>query len=962
MATEEMTRIAAIKKAGAPLQCGRPLCFNDRSLDLIEASAFMKRGIGTLIQKSLNRFDDSEVTNLLKSLPMEPGQEITLDLFKRVVQASSGAVLNERDATMVYERGRNVLQTYIETDRVSPFNTSALWNLLREMLRKQLLLAFLSRELSTSDSFLTTAPPFMLESKRTKSLASINASTEPTVTTRSTEGGLVQSERLLLISTSDELPVVNPGPGRTKKLTKKYKTTGSKSYNSTQLSKSLTRTVASELSGEFNDCEKAKKRINKDISSQMSAVTQEMALATNFTSAKAFATHMGARKMETVVLFNQIIRRKKEVLEKWKAFVKFCDNKVQAEKFLKAMGTYRISNAIQSSIDAKIKRGLNRFVECKEWFSDMERYAAVYEIQRYWRGGLGRAAVRKLHRGLVVTQMARLFRGYVARKNVKVLIYEHKKDRTATILARWWTKLKLTRLMRKIRAGMRQKKYIVILQRVYRGHCARCWVIATQLIERRKRGVLKIQCMFRWNRAIKKVMKLRDQNRVQRAVHLILKSVRMLVARRRVALLRERHGCAALIQYAHFCSLARYVVMLRRRTRAALMFQTIVRGHLGRIRYKKIHNVRRNFNQKKLDALDRICPIVLGYNVRRILGPKLREIHRIRNCGAKTLQQFMDAFVKGRFARRLVHKMRARRDAEIARKKEVARVAAMREKAALDIQRCFRGMHGRRLFRARVKEWQMSHTRYHLKESIYHRLRELYEADQEAFHHPYCATIQSRWRGYKARIRVYQVRRFVNAKKLQRCWRRYVAICAAQVLVMKLRAYHKRRREAAIPLQCMIRKFIAKCVLRRHHMQALVLWYLNEIKKQGMTGRALTNFRLRKREEARRERSALLIQKTFRGLLGRRTFKKRYKALARRRAILDKNKHIRGSIKIQALMRKVLAKNVVMKRRVIMMEQEKEKAMIAAIDEKLDDMHDDWMKDLLAIRAQTGMRFKLANK
>lgn len=981
MATEEINRIASIKKVGAPLQCGRLLCFNDNSLHLIESSAGMQRGIGTLVQKSLNKFDDTQVTNLLKALPMDANTEITMEWFQRVVKASSDAVLNERDAFLLFQNGCRVLTTYIECGRVSSFNSMALWNLLREMLRKQLLLAYLSRELATGDNFLSAPPPFMFESKRTKSLAAIQASTAPKPNSGGAiaggiTGGLIQSQQLLLISSSTDdaddrslpLPVVKPGPNRSggKKMlgiTKKhlYKTTGSKSYSATILSKSLTHTVAAELSTEFQECEKAKKRISKGITSQMSAVTQEIALANSFSSAKIFAVQLGARKMQTVVIINQIIRKKKEVLEKWRSYVKFCDNQVQAVKFLKAMSTFRISNAIQSSIDAKMKRGLDRFVECKEWFSSMEKYAAVYEIQRYWRGGLGRTAVRRLRSGLVVTQICKLFRGFLARKNFKILVYENKKHKTATILARWWNKLKLTRLMRKIRAGMRQKKYVAILQRVYRGHRARCWVVATRLLQRQKRGVLKIQCLFRWNQAIRKVMQVREQKLIEQAALMISKWVRILIARRRMAVLRERHGCAAIIQYAHFSSVARHVVNLRRRARAALMFQSLVRGHLGRRKYNQVNFVRRHFDNIKINALDKICPIVLGYNVRRIIGPKLREIHRIRHCGATTLQQFMDAYIRGRFARRLVKKMRARRDAEIARKNEQVRIAAMREKAAQDLQRVFRGMLGRHLFKARVKEWQMSHTRYHLKESIYHRLRELYEADQEAFHHPYCATIQSRWRGYKARIRVYQVRRMVNARKLQRTWHRYVAIRDSQKLLMELRNYHKRRWEASIPIQCMIRVFNAKMVLRRHHMQVLILWYLREIKKQGMTGRALTNFRLRKREEARRQRSALIIQKTYRGMIGRRGFKKRYKALARRRAILDKNKHIRGAIKLQALMRKVLAKNVVMKRRVIMMEQEKEKALIAAIDEKLDDMHEDWMNDLMAIRAQSGVRFKLAH-
>jgi hypothetical protein len=55
-----------------------------------------------------------------------------------------------------------------------------------------------------------------------------------------------------------------------------------------------------------------------------------------------------------------------------------------------------------------------------------------------------------------------------------------------------------------------------------------------------------------------------------------------------------------------------------------------------------------------------------------------------------------------------------------------------------------------------------------------------------------------------------------------------------------------------------------------------------------------------------------------------------------------------------------LAKKIIIKRRVIVGAEIKKKLLIEEVENKLDDIHDDWMNDMMAIRIETGLRGKFA--
>lgn len=195
-----------------------------------------------------------------------------------------------------------------------------------------------------------------------------------------------------------------------------------------------------------------------------------------------------------------------------------------------------------------------------------------------------------------------------------------------------------------------------------------------------------------------------------------------------------------------------------------------------------------------------------------------------------------------------------------------------------------------------------------------------------------------------------------------RAWRLYAGVKEAKQLLAELKLLHAAKLEAIIPMQAVVRMYLAKLLANMHRSGGIVTWFAREVKSRGLVGKALTNFRIRKRAEMKRQNGAIRIQTMVRGVLGRKIFRKAYKQLTRQKAVREKNKNLRAAVKIQCMARRVLAKATVNARRLIVIQQEQQEQELEEIESKLDSMHSDWMQDLMAIRAQTGVRGMLATK
>lgn len=121
-------------------------------------------------------------------------------------------------------------------------------------------------------------------------------------------------------------------------------------------------------------------------------------------------------------------------------------------------------------------------------------------------------------------------------------------------------------------------------------------------------------------------------------------------------------------------------------------------------------------------------------------------------------------------------------------------------------------------------------------------------------------------------------------------------------------------------------------------------------------------FRMRKRISDQRKAAAIKIQALMRGALQRRRYKKSHRSLLRQRAIRIRAKKEKAALIIQCAFRCHRARKRVEKQRMIVGERVRERLEMEALEKSIVGFHEEWMQQLLIIRAQTGIRGMLARK
>jgi len=117
-----------------------------------------------------------------------------------------------------------------------------------------------------------------------------------------------------------------------------------------------------------------------------------------------------------------------------------------------------------------------------------------------------------------------------------------------------------------------------------------------------------------------------------------------------------------------------------------------------------------------------------------------------------------------------------------------------------------------------------------------------------------------------------------------------------------------------------------------------------------------------KAEKIRRNEASTTVQSLVRGRIQRKRYKKSYRTLVKQRELRIRAKRLSAVITIQCIYRIHLAKKRMIKQRAIVMEQRQEKAELMELEKSILGYHQSWMQELLAIRAQTGIRGMLARK
>lgn len=107
-------------------------------------------------------------------------------------------------------------------------------------------------------------------------------------------------------------------------------------------------------------------------------------------------------------------------------------------------------------------------------------------------------------------------------------------------------------------------------------------------------------------------------------------------------------------------------------------------------------------------------------------------------------------------------------------------------------------------------------------------------------------------------------------------------------------------------------------------------------------------------------KASVRIQTFVRGKQAKRTYKYTYKRLVRQRNQRLKERRLKAVIRIQSLFRMRLGRLKVQKQRQLVVEREKDARELEVLEESLVGLHEDFMQELLVIRAQNGVRGMLA--
>lgn len=880
---------------------------DNETLSEIESFVSIPVGSLSLFQRLINKYDDSLLVERLHAVPDAVLNHLDFKLFWKIIDSVSSGHISEDEAIHLLNKARDA--SCINGD---------LWQVVCHMTRKILMTAFIA------SSYLEEKNK-MLVSNFSTSLHSSSSFSSSTLS-RSTSS----------------LPSTSKRPLRDLKNSKKMD--------------------MSHLSTELANSKLKQKRIKDKILMNLTQVSQ-LALqgGDSFQSAVNFARHMGVRKMEIAL---QILSKYNMgvAIRKWKKFVEYFHAVRLTYKSLRYLGAFRLFHILELAYDNKLVRGVQRLLESKRHYEEVEIEAAILEIQRYWRGCIFRwhRWHEKENKRVVVIQ--KLVRGFAVRKKLDDVKYKKKLRDAVRMIERAWKNLVWHRIMKKRRELDRQNLATIKIQRIYRGYLGKERVRKIRLFRAQVAGAIRFQSLWRRYKAVIRVDFLRLHLKEVRASILIQSVIRRFLAWIVVQDKRERLAACKLIQRVFRGHQGRIRVRNIIRTLKAVVIQRVYRGHCGRQRCKQLRFHRDNFDRLQHSALVFVAPLLLGYRIRRRYRNEIKKRVQRKKMAATIIQRRLQALHLGGKVRLA---LKAERD-RIQRDKEARRAKIIRkkleERSAVSIQRVIRGFLGRRRVKRLAEEKKIEEEERARRVPMYFRLKEDYYRNLTLFCRTAAIKIQACYRGHLARLRVAKLRSERASVRIERMWRHFLAVRGAMKQLRQLRIEHARKVRMAIEIQRIIRGFMGRYEARKHYHAEIVKWFVRELRASGLIGRTLINFRLRKRELELMNAAATKIQSIIRRFLGRCWFLRSHKRLLRERAIRIKDMKIRQCIKIQSFWRRILATRRVEERRQFRKKEMEEAKLMCELESMIEDIHEDWLKELFAIRAQSGVRGLIARR
>lgn len=885
-------------------------------------------GLATILIQAFNSYSLRDVKRIILSTPAEKTGQITLEQFVELARNCGNGCFSPYEATKVYDA---------TTDTNSPQATK--WqNLKRMILRKvitdQVVAAGIKylRDLDLEQQRHFKFPPSHLLQRSN----SFQQQQQPTTSTSMQSHELATSSSVSMLSSTSVL--------KPRKMPPASKLAAPDSIES--------------LSKELNKSKQHQRKLQEQIALNLAdfyankGPNSVKTVSTSASMAQYFKS-MAAKKLHALLL----PRAKQMMVARlgiWKQVLRVILMEKDCQKVAKALAVARLVRVLQWSDLARTSNWFNRWHRTILYLNQNEAEAAAIEIQRSFRGYLTRQKVRKMMTLRAATAIQNTFRVHIAKKFARKAMRRRLIRLSVHKIEKLWKAFRWRRTLKKVFLHQRQTRAARLIQRVWRGHRGRQRYHLKLLRRLQLQATIKFQAVYRRYRATLLVDAKRLFRRRTLAAIVIQKYVRGHQTRKRWAVRWKRHVMAKVVQYAWMCSKARKEVWRRRQRRAAILMQLMMRSRIARSKVQRIrqekHAREEAERQRRQEAIARICPLGLGFITRRRFGAPLRAHLARRQRAAMTLQRGLKAIYLGLQARRRVKRIRADRADSL-----------RRNKAAIQIQRIIRGVRDRRLV-VQIRQDLAQELDARQRWPLYFRLKESYLKSQDLYHRKKVVKIQALIRRYLARKKVTVKRRDRSAKTIQSFMSSRKIIMEAKSVRMEL-ASKKYARVNLVPrIQKVVRGYLVRNRLRKAAATAVIRWAIKEITIRRHIAGAINNFRIRKAIEEERQEAAIRMQALIRGFLGKRRYKKGFKSLQRQRAIRVRAKRMNAALIIQCAFRCYRARMRVVKQRMLYAEREHERRELDALEKSIEGLHDAFMTELLVIRAQTGIRGKLARQ
>lgn len=499
------------------------------------------------------------------------------------------------------------------------------------------------------------------------------------------------------------------------------------------------------------------------------------------------------------------------------------------------LATFRMLRWMQFRTVRRMHHAWTHWTTLVSVCEEEERLSATLDIQRCYRGFLGRKRAQMEATLRAAQSIQQTFRIFFAKKAAVTMRLKTKRKRAVRRLESMWMRYKHLLAHKKRQQFETQMRCALRIQRVFRGHLhGRKKRTALLLHTTRMRGARAMQTLFRAYRAKCRVDALRRHLLCNVRVVILQAAVRRGLQRHRYLRLLRRHRATLVLTYAWWCHRARHRRSVLARHAAARRIQCALRCHWARRRRR--HEQRRHeaWLQRRVAAIRRLQPLFSGYLTRRRWRPVLATYLQQRRAAAVPIQ----CLVRRSIARRRAATRRRARDDQRHRVCCAIRLQAL---VRAKIGAYYRVVAQRRR-RAELLANDPDQCRLE-RWPYYYRLQATYVASQDVYHRKFVVRIQCCVRQYLARRRVARQRRQRSAAVIEAFVSGRVAVRSAKRLVAERRLSLARQTAQVLLLQRMVRGMILRRRYRRTRAVATLRWLMREVAVRRKIAEAMHNHR-----------------------------------------------------------------------------------------------------------------------